>query len=157
MVDLRCWSSGNDHIHHIFHGKSFIKRLNSFQCTSPLHLLLQFFLSDEDSYHNCRISLFRILHQNNSVKFFSGKHHFLQTQPFHYQLCSHFSFTKRFIAHQMFQLCNIFMRIIKNAFPFHAITTRTASFLVIIFNTFWNIIMNYITGYLVYQFPFQMQ
>ena len=63
------------------------------------------------------------------------------THRFVDQLGAHFAFAKRLITHQVFQLGHILMRVIENAFSFHAIATTATSLLVIILNRLGDIIM----------------
>src|SRR5690606_4022954 len=64
------------------------------------------------------------------------------SNSFTYQLGSYFPFAEWLVAHQVFKLGNIFMRIIQDTLSFQTISSGPAGFLIIVFNTFRNVIMD---------------
>ena len=58
---------------------------------------------------------------------------------------SYFLLGYRFAYHKLFQFLYIFIRVESQAMPFTTITTSTSCFLIVTFNTFWDIVVDYKT------------
>ena len=142
-IDLRCQFS-HHHIHHIIGGKTFVQCLDHFQHFHHIVLGFYFFFGVQTVVAITAIRRIPVLSKIMEQYFPAAYRTLGISYGLIYQLCPHFSFAQRFIAHQVLQLGNIFVRVIQYTEPFHTVSSGTAGFLVIVLYRLRNIKMDHI-------------
>jgi hypothetical protein len=118
-IDLRIGLAKDD-IDYVIDAKTFVQLVDGIQRTIfDAVLTSSFSLGLTQLSQLAAVVLFYILRQSSAAAVCDGKHRFLHRQRFRYQLCTHFAFAQRLVAHQVFQLLYVFVRVVQKAFAFH--------------------------------------